>query len=152
MGNLGNFFPLDLKKKEIEQRLVPGAVLYLQMKFPEKTKDKYLVLVGSSEPDILTFIVNSETNDFIRQRPELNACQVTLDQKNHTFLEYDSKIACHEVHRLKRTDIEAALLADMERFQGVISDEVRIQIISAVVKTNTLSPIVTKNITKSLSI
>ncbi|CAN5873645.1 hypothetical protein BH11PSE12_BH11PSE12_20560 [soil metagenome] len=151
MVQLSDAFPLDFRKSEIEQRLVPGAVLYLEITFPEVIKNKYLVLVGTADPDILTFMVNSETNDYIRHRPELNICQVTLDQANHDFLDYDSKIACHQVHRLKKADVIDALLSDVNRLKGNISLDVRQEIVSAIKHATTLTPVIVRNILNGLN-
>jgi hypothetical protein len=148
---LGDSFPAASKQAQIAQRLIPGAVLYLEVVFPEVTKPKYLVLVASEDPDIWTFIVNTETNPFIAGKAHLSVCQVTLDQAEHKFLQHDSQIACHQLRKFKKTDVVNMLMGDMSRYKGQISEEVREQILAAVKQARTLSAIEQKSIIQSLS-
>lgn len=139
--SLGDAFPADFRRKQIEHCLVPGAVLYLEVVFPEITKNKFLVLVASSEENCLNFIVNSETNSYIATRDHLNICQVTLDAASHSFLDYDSQIACHAVLPIPKAEIIAALMSDVSRYKGRISSEVKDGILSAVKHAVTLNKV-----------
>ena len=71
MSPLGEHFPAELLRPRIEAALKPGCVVKLLVKFPQITKDKFLVLVADDDPEYLTFIVNSEINSFITNRPHL---------------------------------------------------------------------------------
>lgn len=148
--SLGNAFPADFRRRQIEQCLVPGAVLYLEVTFPEVTKNKYLVLVASSDDDCLNFVVNSETNAYIQARQHLSVCQVTLDVANHSFLDYDSQIACHDVLPIPKREIVAALMADFNRYKGQISHAVKDDILAAVKHAVTLTKIEQREIVDSL--
>lgn len=118
---------------------MPGAVLYLQIIFPEVTKNKFVVLVASSSPNVFNFIINSETNHYIEERPYLNVCQVTIDEANHNFLQRDSQIACHEILSIPRDEIIQALMEDFGRYKGTISVDVKDDIVAAVKHATTLS-------------
>jgi hypothetical protein len=148
--SLGNAFPDEFRRKQVEHCLVAGAVLYLEVVFPEVTKNKFLVLVSSSDDKFLNFIVNSETNSYIQARPHLNVCQVTLKSADHDFLAYDSKIACHDVLPIPKTQIIDALMADFGRYKGRISSVAKDDVVSAVKHAVTLSRVLQRNIIAGL--
>lgn len=132
MSSFGAHIPPELLRPRIESALKPGCVIKLLVKFQEKTKEKYLVLVDDDDPDYLTFLVNSEINPFIANRPHLNQCQVAIDATNHDFLDHDSHIACHELLPMKREEVIKALMADPAGIKGEVSPDVRSQIVAAV--------------------
>jgi hypothetical protein len=152
MPKLGDFFNDEDRKASVERQLLPGAVIYLEVAFPQITKNKFLVFVGEENPDVLTFIVNSQTNPFILNKPHLNICQVTLDAASHPFLKHDSHIACHQVLRLSRADVIIDLSADLSRIKGTVSKAVREQIVSAVKSAKTLDRYTQNVIIQSLAI
>lgn len=139
MGNLGDCFPKELIQKHISDNFKVGSVIRIDVVFDHVTKPKYLVLVANSDPECLTFIVNSETNTFIANRQDLAKCQVNIDATNHPFLEYDSKIACDKVLKLKRSDVIKELEQDTSKIKGQVSDTVQNEILSAVKFAKTLS-------------
>lgn len=151
MPTLGSIFGDEEKQKFVERQLTPGAVLHLQVVFPQTTKNKYLVLVGIEDPDCYTFIVNSETSRFIQKSPDLWVCQVDIDAVSHPFLRYDSKVACHEVLRLSKVDVVAELIADTGKIKGTISTEVRQEIVAATKYAKTLDRYTQQLIVDSLS-
>lgn len=132
MSPLGEHFPAELLRPCIEAALKPGCVIKLLVKFPEITKEKFLVLVADDDPEYLTFIVNSEINPFISNRPNLLQCQVVIDAANHDFLDYDSHIACHEIRAIKCEEVIKDLMADPSAIKGEVSFDVRSQILAAV--------------------
>jgi hypothetical protein len=132
---LGDAFPIKFRSATIQQRLAPGAVLYLDVVFPEdgNRKEKFLVLVAVDDADsIITLVINSETNSFIENKQELNRCQVVIDVASHEFLKYDSKIACHQTLKFPRDQVVSALMDQMNRYKGEISEDVRDQILAAI--------------------
>ena len=110
MAPLGEHFPAELLRPRIEAALKPGCVIRLLVKFPHVTKQKFLVLVADDDPVYLTFVVNSEINPFISNRPHLLQCQVLIDVANHKFLDHDSHIACNEVLPMKREEVIKSLI------------------------------------------
>lgn len=139
MSPLGDFFPAQQVEEFVLKRLIPGCVIRIDVTFPQITKPKFLVLVDDGDPDYLTFIINSETHQFIESRPHLAKCQVDIDATNHPFLDYDSKIACHETLVLKRSDVLRELKRDTGKIKGHISDDVKAEIVAAVKFAKTLS-------------
>lgn len=151
MVNLGKCFPEEFVSQHIFDHFKVGSVIRVEVAFPDKTKPKYLVLVADSDAEYLTFIINSETNPFIATKPALAQCQVTIDAINHPFLDYDSKIACHDVLVLKRSDVIKELKQDTSKIKGRVSENVLVEIISAVKFAKTLSQEVKTTILTSLS-
>lgn len=138
MAKLGNAFSEPERKKSALRRLVPGAVVYLEVVFPEGRKNKFLV-VASVEAECCTFVVNSRVHPFVEARPELSVCQVRLDAARHEFLRRDSWIACHSVLTLRTDAVVADLAADMNRFKGSVHRDVLDEIAAAVKRAPTLS-------------
>lgn len=132
MSPLGANFPAELLRPRIEAALKPGCVVKLLVKFPQITKEKYLVLVADDDPEYLTFIVNSDINPFIANKPHLLQCQVAIDAASHGFLKYDSHIACHDVLPMKREEVIKSLMTDPAGIKGNVSNRVREQITAAV--------------------
>lgn len=132
MSPLGEHFPAELLRPRIEAALKPGCVVKLLVKFPQITKEKFLVLVADDDPEYLVFIVNSEINSFIANRPHLLQCQVAIDVASHDFLDHDSHVACHEILPMKREDVIKTLMSDPSAIKGEVSPDVRNQIVAAV--------------------
>ncbi|MEQ1526473.1 MAG: hypothetical protein ABL911_06990 [Gallionella sp.] len=132
MSPLGEHFPAELLRPRIEAALKPGCVVKLLVKFPEKTKEKFLVLVADDDPEYLTFIVNSNINPFIANKPHLLQCQVAIDAASHNFLDHDSHIACHDVLPMKREEVIKSLMTNPAGIIGNVSPDVRGQIAAAV--------------------
>ena len=132
MSSFGAHLPAELLRPRIEAALKPGCVIKLLVKFPEKTKEKFLVLVADDDPEYLTFIVNSGINPFIANRPTLLQCQVAIDAASHAFLDHDSHVACHEIRAMKREEVIKELIADPDGIKGEVSADVRSQIAAAV--------------------
>lgn len=151
MSPLGEHFPESIKNKVVDAKLNPGVVIYLEVKFPQITKPKFLVLVADDEPDYWTFVVNSDISGFVSARPDLLRCQVKIDAASHDFLSHDSHIACHEVLRLKREDVLKELRADPSVIKGGISADVCAEIASAVKFAVTLSKTEKENILQCLA-
>ncbi|MGV8935302.1 MAG: hypothetical protein ACOH1I_11790 [Gallionellaceae bacterium] len=132
MSSFGAHLPPELLRPRIEATLKPGCVIKVLIKFPEVTKEKFLVLVADDEAEYFTFIVNSDINPFVANRSHLMQCQVKIDAANHNFLDHDSHIACHEVMQMRREEIIKNLIDNPAGIKGNISIDVRSQIVAAV--------------------
>lgn len=132
MSSFGAHLPAELLRPRIEAALKPGCVIKLQVKFPQITKEKFLVLVADDDPEYLTFVVNSEINPFIANKLSLLQCQVAIDAVSHDFLDHDSHIACHEIRSMKREDVIKRLISDPSCIKGEVSSDIRGQIVAAV--------------------
>lgn len=130
---LGDHFPPDAKRKTIKEKLQPGQVVYLYCEFTvPKPKDKYLLL-GCVDPLPLFLVINSKVSDFIKERGYLLRCEAKLDAASHGFLDHDSFVDCREaISDFSMDDIIEQLLNDMKRVKGMISDDARDDVLSAV--------------------
>jgi len=139
MTQFADAFGPQAVRESMDRQLVPGCVIYLELRFDKGPRSKYLVLAASSDSELF-FIVNTAVNQFVQSQPELSKCQVVIDAAGHPFLDHDSTIACHEVYRLPRSKVIDELAADVGRLKGEISEAVREQILAAVKATVTLDP------------
>ena len=138
MAKLGDAFSESDRRKSALRRLVPGAVVYLEIVLPGDRKNKFLV-VAHVDAECFTFVVNSRVHPFVEARPDLAVCQVKVDAARHDFLRRDSWIACHEVLKLRTDAVVAELVKDMGRLRGSIHEEVLTEIVAAVKRAPTLS-------------
>ena len=138
MAKLGDAFSESDRRKSALRRLIPGAVVYLEVVLPGDRKNKFLV-VASVDAECCTFVVNSRVHPFIEARPDLSVCQVRVDAARHDFLRRDSWIACHEVLKLRTDAVIDELVADMGKLKGRIHRDVLNEIAAAVKRAPTLS-------------
>lgn len=138
MAKLGDAFSDGQRRESARRQLQPGAVIYIDVVFPEGRKPKYLV-IAHVDHECTTFVVNSRINPFIEARPALAVCQVGIDAARHAFLRRDSHIACHQVLRLPTASVITELVADMSRIKGQLHAEVLAEVIAAVKRAPTLS-------------
>lgn len=138
MAKLGDAFSESDRRKSALRRLVPGAVVYLEVVLPGARKNKFLV-VASVDVECCTFVVNSRIHPFVESRSDLSVCQVMVDATRHEFLRRDSWIACHEVLKLRTDAVVAELVADMGKLKGTIHRDVLNEIAAAVKRAPTLS-------------
>jgi hypothetical protein len=120
----------QVRQQIIRKRLVPGCIVWLHCSFTRPPKDKFLVL-GSLDPP-LWLIINSRVHPFIVKKAALASCQVTIDKKEHQFLNHDSFIDCTGVHRVAMDEVYSQVEQDFKRLKGNVSDEVKVQILAAV--------------------
>lgn len=151
MSPLSDGLPEEARKKFILGKLLPGCVVRLEVKFPDKSKPKFLVLVAEDDPEYWTFVINTEIHSFVHARPHLLQCQVKVNAAENPFLQYDSHLACHEILKLRREEVVQALMHDSSGLKGQISEAVRDQIIAAVKFAQTLSPNEKQQILNSLA-
>lgn len=140
MARLSDGLPPEERRRYIASQLVPGCVVRLTVKFPEKTKPKFLVLLAEDDPEYWTFILNTDISRFIEKRQHLLQCQVKIDAAGHPFLDHDSHVACDKVLHLRREEVILEIMNDTDCIKGEISDEVRDQIVAAVKFAKTLTP------------
>lgn len=50
-------------------------------------------------------MINSRINKFIKERPRLLVCQISIEKLEHSFLKHDSFIDCREICPLSNDDL-----------------------------------------------
>jgi hypothetical protein len=139
--SLGDFFPQEDKRQSIKRQFVPGQVLYLFCSFTTPQPKNKFLFVACVNPRPLLFVINSQINDFISNRPHLRRCQVSIKSGDYKFLTHDSFINCTEAKDdFDYSDIEIQLLNDMTRIRGPLSQPCVDEIIEAVKLTKALAP------------
>ncbi len=140
MAKLGSAFSDAERRKAAARRLSPGAVVRIDVRFPEGPRSKYLV-VASVDDECRTLIVNSRIHPLVERNEDLAVCQVRIDQARHDFLSHDSFLACHQVLRLPTSAVLGELVDDMGRLKGRVHPEIIGQVIAAIKRAPTLSPV-----------
>lgn len=149
MSSFGDSFPPEEKEAYFQRHLKPGQVIYLNCAFTNPPKPKYLVL-ACIEPKLLCFLINTEIHSYIKKRPDLLQCQISISQAAHSFLDYDSFIDCKDVIELSLDDVKMQILSDIGRIKKEISAEVKSTIIRTISVSSTITPRLKKWILDSL--
>ncbi|NOT60900.1 MAG: hypothetical protein HOP19_11840 [Acidobacteria bacterium] len=141
MPTLGDFFPQEDKKTQLQAALKPGNVFYLHQDFFNRAKDKYFLLAVCADPPLF-FVINSDIPPFIASRPELKMCQILLQATDYPqMLAHDSYVDCKEViEHFSLAEIEAQVLADMSRLKGSLHRESLQKIQDAVENSTLIEP------------
>jgi hypothetical protein len=87
-----------------------GVVLRLHQPIAEKIKRH--VLIAATGERSLAFIINSKPSPFIQRQPDLLRRQVLMTKADHSFMQHDSYIACHDIVRLDPIDRLAVGIAN----------------------------------------
>ncbi|MCP2086068.1 UNVERIFIED_ORG: hypothetical protein J2Y81_002085 [Paraburkholderia sediminicola] len=135
---LGDSLSDEQRAAYIRSRLVPGAVIYRHCSFTKPPKVKFLVVLAVRS-DVAFFVINTDIHEFIQSRQHLLDCQVTIDQANHTFLDYDSYIDCTEAFYADTALVIDELMNDVDGYKGTVSDNVRTAILTAIDEAMTIA-------------
>jgi hypothetical protein len=72
------------------------------------------------------FLINTGVHEYIRKRPDLLACQVTIKATDYTFLDHDSYIDCVDLYTFNdkeladsRGCIKIHTMADIKRVVAI---------------------------------
>ena len=151
MSALGDSFPEHDRYEYAKRHFLPGQILYLWCDFTNPPKDKFLLLVCTEERPLL-FIINSRINEYLEKRPELFACQITLEAREYDFLSHDSFLDCSNVvDVMDRDDIIGQIASNPIKAKGKLNSATREEVIKVVEKALTISPYHKKLILRSLS-
>lgn len=129
MNSLGDSFPPKLRDQLINDSIIPGKILRLYCDFTNPPKNKFLVIVNVN-PLVMTFIINSGINAFIRKNSVLNDLQIKITPDIYPFLTHDSFIACNELNtRFTIEGIKTQLGKDLTLIKGDLTPETKSEII-----------------------
>lgn len=92
--------------------------------------EKRFVVVHCND-ETATMVINSEISAYVRSRPRVLACQVTIDQASHRFMSWDSHIDCSAARRYATEGVIDQLAEHTDWVLGAVSDDVRHRIIAA---------------------
>lgn len=136
---IGEKLSPDDRRRYIQACIVPGRLLHLFCAFTNPPKHKFVV-VAAVDPELILFVINSKIDEWLKARPDLRDRQVTIQQRDHSFLERDSYLNCTEAIRvMEAVVIEAQLMQDLDGVKDLITDREREAICYAVEGCRTLS-------------
>ena len=109
---------------------------------PRRTvRDKYLVFIGAIEYKHRVLVINTEPAPYIQNNPHLMDDQVPIDCASHDCLTHNSVVGCHELEEVDQRDVENALVKEIDDIKGMISDNVRAEIVRVVSDSVNLMPL-----------
>jgi hypothetical protein len=137
--SFGSGFPDDFRLAQIRRRLKPGVVIKLFRRMDDGRLHEKRFVVPHLDAHTTTCVINSEISQFIRTRPALLRCQVTMRVAQHDFMDHDSYIDCSRVRSFLTDEILADLMSRPEWILGDASETCRSDIMAAIKATETLS-------------
>lgn len=100
--------PPDPLRKLLQAKIKPGCIIKIFCDFIYNPKYKYCVIVHTDFKDdiLLFFLVNSKIPNFIKQKPDLYNCQLTLSKKDYPFFtNEESYLNCADLHDELSVDV-----------------------------------------------
>lgn len=91
--------PDPAQLRQFMAQLRPGAVVRLYQPVAEKVKRH--VLISAAADRTVAFIINTQPSPFIIAREEFKRRQVLMLKADHSFMDHNSYIACHDTVRLQ---------------------------------------------------
>ncbi|MEP6889481.1 MAG: hypothetical protein ABI955_02145 [Nitrospirota bacterium] len=121
------------KRRNIRERLLPGAIVHYYCEFTNPAKHKFIV-IGRAQSPTLVFLINSAINPWLQARPHLRDCQVGICQCDHDdFLTHDSFLDCTQVEqRVSLEQLEQTMMDDVTSFKGWLTAHEREAVLYAV--------------------
>lgn len=148
---LGSAFPKGLAEASIRRQLQPGVVVKFTAVMDDGKLHEKRFLVLSVDARTVTLVMNSEVSAFIKARPEMMKCQVSMDAASHGFMDYDSHIDCSRARDYATSDVVDQLINDPTLILGRVSAAVGNQVIAAIKASVTISPSVAQTLCESLA-
>lgn len=98
--------------------IVPGAVFIGP--WTGVDHEKFLIVAGVTEDRILvcSVMINSEINPYIKCRPRMLSCQVSLKASDYKFLSHDSYANCAQPIRAKFE----VFMSEERRYCGLLNE------------------------------
>ncbi|WP_054919533.1 hypothetical protein [Pseudomonas sp. NBRC 111138] len=132
--SLGNFFPADFARTQIERQLQPGMVVKFEAQMDDgELHEKRFVILDATD-STFTCVINSQISTFITSRPHMALCQVPIDQANHLFMSWDSHIDCSRIRKYTKSEVLDQLCKNPAWILGMVSNDVLTEISSAIGK------------------
>lgn len=148
---LGNAFPKNRRREYVDSKIQKGLVVCIPVKFTTPPKTKYLILIGQShqKDQAKVLVINSEINQFIKNKPLLFQHQVKISQSNCSFLTGgESYIDCIQIKTLKLSEFKEILIEGSWQIVGNI-DQTTLSKVENIILNSRLINQEDKNIIKS---
>lgn len=135
---LGNFFPADFARMQIERQLQPGMVVKFKAVMDDGVLQEKRFVILSVTDEAFTCVINSEISNFITNRPHLAACQVPIDQASHPYMSWDSHVDCSRIRKYTKVEIVKQLCNQPDWVFGMVSNTVLSEIVDAIGRSKTI--------------
>lgn len=136
---LGQYFPADFARTQLERQLQPGMVVKFVAKMDDQAfHEKRFVILHVSD-ETFTCVINSEISRFIAEREHMAICQVPIDQASHSFMSWDSHIDCSRVRKYTKAEILGQLQKNPDWVMGMTSTAVLSQMAEAIGRSKLVS-------------
>lgn len=143
MGNLGDFFPNDVKENSIINLLIPGSVIKLLAKETKpKPKKKRFIVIGKDNNNnfIGVVYINSEINFNVINNPELLRLQHKIEKSDNDFLDWESSVDCSKIVILSYELVKKEMLEDISNILGNVKTIDLEKIVELVKSSTNISP------------
>ena len=112
----------------IDPRLEAGRVVY----YPTEFGPHHIILAGITPVHFRYLVIKTQPSPWQKTKPEQLKHFVKIDQKNHTFLKYDSVIFCGQLHAERIYNISQHVREKSGDVKDKISENVRARILGIV--------------------
>lgn len=139
--SLGDLFSDEFKAKHY-QNIDLGSAILIEIPDFDITHKKFAIYFANNqnkEGFCGLVIINSVINANVNRNAYLKSQHVLIDQKRHTFLEYDSFVDCTQIHEFKLQIIIDCLVKDHTRLKGNVSADVLYEVHQKLVNSDLIS-------------
>lgn len=136
---LGNFFPADFARTQIERRLKPGMVVKFEAKMDDGALHEKRFVILDITDEAFTCVINSEISTFISTRQHMAVCQVPIDQASHSYMSWDSHVDCSRIRKYTKDEVVKQLCDNPDWVFGMVSTTVLSEIADAIGRSKLIS-------------
>jgi HD superfamily phosphohydrolase len=138
--SLGNAFPAEFARTQIERQLKPGSVLKFLARMDDgKIHEKRFIVLNINEKTF-TCVINSKISPLLARNQNAAICQVSIAVDSHDFMERDSHVDCSRVRSYDTSDVIDQLCKNPKWILGEITEVLKNEI-SAGLKASKTVPI-----------
>ena len=149
--SLGSSFPPAYRKAQIERQLKPGSVIKLIRKMDDGQFHEKRYVVMHVDERTITCVINSDIGAFVRARPTLLKCQVSMPKVTHVYMQHDSHVDCSRLRQFATSDVVLELMNKPDWVLGKITIDLRDEIVGAIKFSETISVADVETICQSLA-
>jgi hypothetical protein len=129
--SMAHGFPAGLRYAAARRVFNAGAVVKLIHAFDDgRPREKRFVIAHVTDERLHALVINSRISDYLRSKPLLLACQVTMQQAAHPFMEWDSHVDCATPITFATARAVQQLVDEPKWDLGKCTDELRHRIVA----------------------
>ena len=114
---------MEIPNNLLESQIDRGTILHSTM-FENIDHGKFFVIIGVNTDYVAGFFfVNSNINNYIRDKQEQLDMQYPLKRADYDFLKYDSFLSATRIEKVPRSKIVETINTGITEFVGVMKQE-----------------------------